>query len=215
MKILVLFAITLVLVSKISGQAMVLHDPVTSRTFNTSRYSEIKGTPFFNEDWLPGTATSPRGIFKNLKLKLDAYSNTVYCNKDDEAYEFEDEITGFTLVKAGDTLVFRKGLTGSNLKPVQYVQVLSEGKVSLYRSDVKMISEMSEINAGMVKTFMNSTRYYIVKDGKTELVKLNKSDIMKFLEDKEDQVKEYIDKNKIGTRKENDFAKILNYYNSI
>lgn len=197
------------------GQVMVLHDPVTARSFSTEKYSAIKGTPFLYDKWTPGSATSARGTYKDLQLKLDAYENILYFSKDEFTFEFQETIKSFTLIIEGDTLHFKRGLTGSNLKANQYVQVLTEGKLSLYRSDIKSISEMSEINAGMVKTFISSNRYYIGTDDKLELVKLNKGDIFEYFKDKEDKVKAYMDANKIGTKKEADFAKILKYYNTL
>jgi hypothetical protein len=35
------------------------------------------------------------------------------------------------------------------------------------------------------------------------------------MKDKEDAIKEFIDKNKLPTKKEGDFVKILKYYNSL
>jgi len=196
-------------------QSMILYDPVSARTFSSEKYSAIKGTPFLYDKWIPGSATSARGTYNDMQLKLDAYENILYFSRDESTYEFQEKIISFTLLNSGDTLKFKMGLTGSNLKANQYAQLISEGKVSLYRSDIKSISEMSEINAGMVKTFISSTRYYIRKDDKLDLVKLNKSDIFEYLKDKEDKIKEFMDANKIGTKKESDFARILNFYNSL
>ncbi len=196
------------------SQDMVLHDPVTGKSFSSEKYSEIRGTPFLYDKWIPGTATSARGIYKDLQLKLDSYNNILYFYKDETPYEFQEPIKSFMLINP-DTLRFKKGISGSGLKADQWVQVFTEGKIGFYRSDIKLVSEMSEINVGMVKTFTNSSRYYISKDGKTELVKLSKGDIFEHIKDKEDQVKAYIDANNIGTKKEGDFAKILRYYNSL
>lgn len=204
----------IICVMTVSAQ-MVLHDPVTGRTFDADKYSATRGTPFLFEKWMPGTATSDRGVYPNLELKLDAYNNVLYFNRDDQPHEFMDHIKSFTLRSGTDTLYFKKGITGSNLKADQFVQVLADGNLGFYRSDIKTISEMSEINAGIVKTFNTSTRYYILKNGATQLVKLNKGDILEYMKDKEDKVKEYMDSNKIQGKKENDLVKIIRYYNSL
>ena len=209
-----MFLLSFTILCCVAGSAqMVLHDPVTGRTFDVERYSSTRGTPFLFEKWLPGTATSERGIYKNLELKLDAFTNTLYFNRNDELYEFIEQIKSFTII-SGDTLYFKKGLSGNNLKPDQYVQVLAEGKVNFYKSEIKSITEMSEINAGMVKTFISSTRYFISKDDKLEMVKLNK-DILDFMGDKKDQIKDFMDSNKISAKKESDFVKIIRLYNSL
>jgi hypothetical protein len=214
MKKLFYICILSLVTTSVFSQGMILHDPVTGRVFKADKYSAIRGTPFLFDKWLPGSASSERGTYHNMQLKLDAYDNVVYFNKNDEPYEFQEKIVSFTLVDP-DTMYYRKGITGPGLKPEQFVRVLVEGKLGAYKSDIKMVSEMSEINSGMVKTFTGSTRYYISKDGKIELVKLNKSDIFEFIKDKEDKVKEYIDQQKISTKKEADFVNILKYYNSL
>jgi hypothetical protein len=196
------------------SQAMVLIDPVTNRPFNTDKYSAVRGTPFLNENWQKGSAISQRGIYQNLELKLDAYENVLYFNKEDVPYEFQENIISFQTFSNGDTLKYLKGISASNLKPGQYVQVLAEGKINFYRSDIKTISEMSEINAGIVKSFITSTRYFINRDGKTELVKLNK-DILAYMKDKEDRVNDFMDSNKISAKKEADFKKIITFYNGL
>jgi hypothetical protein len=209
-----LLAILLLTDISINAQGMTLYDPVTSRTFDSDKYSSMKGSPFLYEKWNAGTATSQRGVYNELELKLDSYANILYYNREDNLYEFLEDIRSFVIFN-GDSMYFKKGLSAPSLKPNQYVQVLAEGKMSLYRSEIKQISEMSEINAGMVKTFTTSTRYYVTKDGQTQLIKLNKSDVLGFMKDKETEIKDYIEKNNIGTKKEADLAKIIKYYNSL
>ena len=67
----------------------------------------------------------------------------------------------------------------------------------------------------MVKTFISSVRYYISKDGKTELVKLNKGDMLEFMDDKKERIKEFMETTKNQGKKEVDFVKIIRFYNSL
>jgi hypothetical protein len=97
----------------------------------------------------------------------------------------------------------------------QFVQVLAEGKISFYRSDIKLISEMSEINSGMIKTFITATRYFIIKDGQTALIRLNKNEVFELMKDNEAKVKSFIEEHKIPVKKEADFTRILQFYNSL
>lgn len=171
------------------------------------------------DKWIKGSASVDSGTYNNLDLKLDAYENTLYFNKDDQPYEFQANVKRFVLMpNGGDSSTFQyftKGISGGGLKRDQYVQILADGNVSLYRSDFKLLSEVNEINVGVVKTFNTSTRYYIKKGDEIKVVKLSKKEIMPFLADKENEVQAFIDQNKIGTKKESDFAMIINYYNSL
>jgi len=204
----------LVLAYSLQAQIIIMQDPVSARTFNGDKYSGMKGSPFLYDKWIPGAVTTAKGIYPNLELKLDAYSNILYHKKNDEPYEIQDEIKSFYLV-ASDTLYFKNGLSGKTLTPGQFVQVLTEGKISFYRSDIKLISEMSEINSGMIKTFITATRYFIIKDGQTALIRLNKNEVFELMKDNEAKVKSFIEEHKIPVKKEADFTRILQFYNSL
>jgi hypothetical protein len=213
MKIIINCLVSILLSQFLFGQDLVLHDPVSNRTFNSDKFSEIKGSVFLYDKWFPGEVRSKRGLYKDLELKLDLYNNAVYFKRDDLANEFQEEIIGFTIINK-DSQFFKRGYAGNGLKQEQFVQVLAEGKISLLRSDIKLVSEMSEINAGIVKTFNNLTRYYIVKNNRAELVKLNK-DLLDHLDDQKDMVKAYMEDKKIPAKKESDFTQIFRYYNTL
>ena len=66
---------------------MILHDPVSARTFNSEKYSGIKGSPFLCDNWMAGSITIEKSIYNKVELKFDAYSNKIYFNKNDEPFE--------------------------------------------------------------------------------------------------------------------------------
>lgn len=203
------------------SQNMVLNDPVSSRVFTTDKYAGVKGSPFLYDKWIAGTASIAKGYYNNLELKLDAYSNTLFFKKDEEPFEFVDDVKWFilmpTITDSSTYQYFKKGLSGPGLKTNQFVQVIFEGTLSLYKSDIKLLSEINEINAGVVKSFSNSSRYYIMKDNTTtlQLIKLNKKEVFEIIKDKEDKVQAYIDEKKLSTKKDTDLILVLKYYNSL
>lgn len=201
------------------SQSMVLHDPVSARVFNTTRYSNILGTPFLFDKWITGSVLTPRGIYKDIQLKLDAYDNTLYFNRDEKLFEFEDQITGFVLMPnpadSSSYLRFRKGLSATGLKSEQYLQIMSEGKMTLYKLDTKILSEVNQINQGVIQSFTNATRYYVMKNNTLQQIKLGKAEILGVLSDKKQQVEAYVDKNNLSFKRDKDVAIIFNYYNSL
>src|SRR5918993_3908027 len=204
-----------VLVSLSTFSQNILFDPVSNKVFNPDKYSSVSGSPFVVDKWQKGSVTTAKGIYKDLLLKLDAYSNTVLFNKDDQAYEFQDPVTMFTIEASKDTQVFRKGLTGPSLKPEQFVQVLVDGKTSLYRSDIKLFAEINQINKGLVKSFTTSTRYFLVKDGTVQLIKLNKSELLAMLADRRSELETTISKEKLDLRRQSDVVSLVKTYNSL
>lgn len=200
------------------AQNMILHDPVSSRVFNTYKYSEIRGTPFLFDKWITGSVNIPQGRYADLQLKYDVYENTLLFNRNDQSFEFQDPVLSFTLMPdPGDSsnyLYFTKGISATGLKENQFVQVLTEGKISLYKSDIKLLSELNEINRGVVQSFSKSSRYFALKNNSIELIKLNKNEILALVGDKEKEVSAFISKYKLSFKKEQDIIAIVDYYNT-
>src|SRR5688572_7578190 len=149
--------------TRVFSQVMVLHDTISARVFSTERYSGINGSPFLYDKWIAGSVTVDKGVYNNLELTLDAYSNKLYFNKNDELYEFEDAVKGFTLklvpADSASFLYFRNGFSGDGLRNDQFVQIITEGKIALYKSDIKLLTEVNEINKGRIKTFGDASKY--------------------------------------------------------
>lgn len=202
------------------AQLLQLQDPVSSKNFNSDKYTGIKGTPFLVDKWQHGTVITNKGNYADLELKLDLYDNKLFFNKNDASFELLDQVVAIQLFpKWPDTSnkqVFIKGMSQNNIHPDQYVQVLvPQGQVQLYRSDIKQVTEMSEINAGMVKTFYNSSRYFIKKGNQFNLIRLKKEEIMPYLAEKEAAINDFIVKNKLNLKKEIDFVQLIQAFNAL
>jgi len=200
------------------AQLLQLQDPVSSKNFNPDKYAGIRGTPLFQDKWIHGSVVTSKGIYPDLELKIDLYDNILFFNKEDASFELLDQIVSVKLFpKWPDTLqqiIFVKGMSQNGLRPEQYVQALvGTGAIQLYRSDIKQVTEMSEINAGMIKTFANTSRYYIKKGDQLKLIKLNKEEIMPFLMDKEAELNSVIEAKRLNLKKESDIIQLVQAYN--
>jgi hypothetical protein len=206
-------------VSVFSQNVVALQDPVSSKNFNSEKYSSIRGTPFLVDKWIKGNVTTPKGVYQSLELKFNVYDNALFFNKNDESFELQDDIVSFTLMPkpddAGSYMIYKRGISGADLHDNQYVQVLLEGNMSLYKLDVKQLSEMSEINAGVVKNFTNNAKYYIGKNHDLQFIKINKTEILNALKDKQDKIQAFINEKKFSFRKDADLIEVLKYYNSL
>jgi len=202
------------------AQLLQLQDPVSSKNFNPDKYAGIRGTPLFQDKWIHGSVVTTKGIYPDLELKIDLYDNILFFNKEDASFELLDQIVSVKLYpKWPDTIqqyIFVKGMNQNGLKPEQYVQALvGTGAVQLYRSDIKQVTEMSEINVGMIKTFANTSRYYIKKGNELKLIKLNKEELMSFLMDKEAEVNAAIEAKRLNLKKESDIIQVIQAYNNL
>ena len=204
----------------VQAQLLQLQDPVSSKNFNPEKYAGIRGTPFLQEKWVHGSVTTNLGVYNDLELKIDLYDNILFFNNGGEPFELIDKIVEVKLFPKWpdnkNELLFVKGLSQAGIKPEQYIQVLvGTGAVQFYRSDIKQVSEMSEINAGMVKTFANASRFYIKKGDQFKLIRLNKEDVMSFLIDKDAAINAVITEKKLNLKKEGDIAQAIQAYNSL
>lgn len=204
----------------VQAQLLQLQDPVSNKNFNPEKYAGIRGTPFLQEKWVHGSVTTNLGVYNDLELKIDLYDNILFFNNGGEPFELIDKIVEVKLFPKWpdnkNELLFVKGLSQAGIKPEQYIQVLvGTGAVQFYRSDIKQVSEMSEINAGMVKTFANASRFYIKKGDQFKLIRLNKEDVMSFLIDKDAAINAVITEKKLNLKKEGDIAQAIQAYNSL
>ena len=198
------------------SQEAILHDPVSSTVFQTSRYAGIKGSPFLIDTWTKGRAHTSKGYYPVLELKLDAFNNVLLFNRNNEPFQFEEDIVSFVLMPSDDSAsfkYFKKGYTATGLKPIQYVELLASEPVLLLRSDIRQVSDMNEINQGVIKTFNSITRYYAGSKDKLELIRLNQKDILALFPGQEDKIREYVKLNKLNFRNEKDVAALFNFMN--
>lgn len=207
-------------IQNVQAQLLQLQDPVSNKNFNPEKYAGIRGTPFLQEKWVHGSVTTNLGVYNDLELKIDLYDNILFFNNGGEPFELIDKIVEVKLFPKWpdnkNELLFIKGLSQAGIKPEQYIQVLvGTGAVQFYRSDIKQVSEMSEINAGMVKTFANASRFYIKKGDQFKLIRLNKEDVMSFLIDKDAAINAVITEKKLNLKKEGDIAQAIQAYNSL
>lgn len=211
--------LTLYIISPSQGQVQILHDPISARTFDSEKYSGVNGSPFLHDNWIKGIVNVGKGTYRNLELKLDAVSNVLYFNRNDELFEFEEPVISFVLMPrpndSSSYQSFRNGFSGDGLRSNQFVQVLTNGTIMLLRSDAKLITDVNEINRGTIRTFSNTSRYYILEGDKTRSIKLSKDDIYDLVKDEQAAIDAYVSQNKLSTKKPEDLIKILKYYNSL
>lgn len=205
--------------SNTKAQSLQLYDPVANRTFSAEKYTSIRGIPFLFDKWMKATIYTEKGFYEGLQIKYELVENKIYFNKNDESFELQENVKAFTLFPnpsdPKSALNYSKGFKGSGLNSDQFVQVVVDGKVQLLKSDIKSITEMSEINAGMVKTFATTSRYYINNSKGLFLIRFNKTELLPFLQDKDEQIQNFIKEKGLNLRKDIDLLMLLNYYNTL
>ena len=214
-----LLSIVFILHGSTSFTQVQIQDPLSGRLLSVSKYGGINGNPFLSDQWMMGNVTQKQGKYTNLELKYDAFSNTLYFNKNGELFEFQDEVISFLLMpnkkEESKHQLFVKGLESGDFGKNQFVQVLYNGRIGMYKLTMVFVSEMNKINEGVVKTFQKSERYYFKVNDRLELIRLNKKDVMAFLTDRSAEVENYATAAGLSFKKESDIVRILEYYASL
>ncbi|MBF9253576.1 hypothetical protein I2I11_09760 [Pontibacter sp. 172403-2] len=193
------------------------------------RYEGVKGSPFFLDKWGKATIHIPDNlIFDNVPVKYNVYENVVQFQKGDgKTYLLPPNKIDYFVLK--DTLgarsyTFRKVPEISRMlkSPTdRFAIVLHEGKKStmvllpgksLVKADFK-----GGYSAG--RTFdelVTENDYYLIKQGEEpQKVKLSKRSLLKALQDKQQQVEDFISKQNIDADTEEGWMETLAFYDSL
>jgi len=177
----------------------------------------VTGNQFlFTREFLTGSVTMNGKLFTDHQLKYDTYNDELLIVFDNMTIlQLNKEmINMFTLNYADITHKFIK-LEADSLIPVAgYVDVVYEGKTTLY---VKYTSEISRLAQGRTyDVFINDQRIYL-KKGDTLFNIRKEKDLLNLLGDKQQQIRHYIRVNKIRLSKKvpESFVPVLKFYDDI
>jgi len=195
-----------------------------ARTWD-NRYEGVRGTPYLKNVWQNAQIISIEGkVYNNVPLKYDVYSNllAVKNSKGDSISTETTNTKEFTWIGTGMTFVKEPLLDNTtDLKNFGrlYQQIFKGNKTTLlknYRKELLKADYQGGYNANRrYDELIDETDYYLKKDTQIEKIKLNEKNIVKFLADKEKEVKDFIKKQKLNLKNETDVVKLLQYYETL
>jgi len=98
------------------------------------------------------------------------------------------------------------------------LRVLVDGPTKLFK-EIRFVKQEKEIVRYGVQAPTSSVRkisnYYLVDDNGATLIHNKKKDLLKYIDKKSDEVRNYVNKYNLRYSNDNDLIKILEYYNSI
>lgn len=216
--------ITTVLTGSLVARAQETLQATDGKPFNANATADVNGSVDFKLDWADGTLTRKGGKqYTNLKLKYDVYDDQVVFEDVKSGNSFVPtftDITGFTLKGLdGDKteMIFANGFPAvDNQTPASFYQVIAGGKTQLLKRFSKNIKESQGFGDGTTtKAFEDTETDYILKNGTMTKVKADEKDITTALSDKAPQLTAYAKTNHLGFKKDEDLAKIFDYYNTL
>jgi len=196
-------------------------EPFANRAYKEKADNSVEGNPLLFDNWMPGEVILKNGEKYFLqKINLDAGVNIFLYSKNDTVFEFSDNVKEIKIYGPDHTdnpssdMVFM-----SNVKPNDpgLVHVLDSGKIIIFQEYDKK-PEGENYSNGIVN---NSRKYTLhttqsaVVNNQVIPIKFSSSSLDEITSDKKQQVQAFVKENKLRVKKEDDFLRAINFYNSI
>lgn len=182
-------------------------------------YTDIEGSPLLYEAWLPGKVTTVSGkVYENLKLNYNIYEEmlTFVYDSADKPLKFEEQVKTFTIYTPA-ALTFANSFPAIDRQTTAsfYHVLSSNGKTALLKRYQKILNVIKNYNSSETKKFQDAVAYYIYKDGKMLQLSKNKDSILNTLANKKEQLQSFVKQSNLNLKKDEDLAKLFDYYLSI
>ncbi len=191
------------------------------RPFKNS-YSEIKGSPFFPEEWtFAFVKINEESTLQWVSIRLNLFTQALHYKEGNNiemaaqpgfvrGIEFYDSIRN-------KVYKFQTGFPEiDNQSSNNFYQVLSEGSVLLLKSIRKKLSEnKNEMSGEIEKQFNLYEDYYVFANNKMERLKKEKAFILKKLSARKEEVEKFSNENHLNFKNIKDITGLFIFYNSI
>jgi hypothetical protein len=190
------------------------------------RYEKIKGSAFYNPEWLKAELSQPDGkSFGTYPVRLNLATHEVHFT-DKKGYELaanDNSVAKVVFIDSTNTGKPRKtfrndyeGVTTVYGKNKKYAEELNEGHFGLLKVTIREGREADSMFGTMKRYYFIDRIDYFVRSGRRveKVRKLTEDEVMTILPGNRDAV-EYIKKNKLNLKKEEDVIRLFDYLNLI
>jgi hypothetical protein len=187
-----------------------------------SDYQRVKGTAYLTSDWVMGVVTLTGGDkIREVKLKVDIFEHHLLAYNDylKRTIKIDTrEVERFSITDGNKTRVFQKVNNDFGFKKndnVYFMEVLQEGKLSFYKLIQKSMLPMATPQSGYSDEFYTSEHYYLFYRGRFEQIRLRRSELTSRFPELKADIKSFARQQKLRMKKEEDFAKVVEYIGSV
>ena len=185
----------------------------------------IEGTPFYPEQYYKADLFIKNGkTYENIYVKFNLQENLVLFKSPDgvemsatsavQKIIFTDTINGGIMINK----VFENGFPAIDKQNENsYYEVLDSGKVKLLKYHAVRYTDKNYYgDASITRVFEQTEICYFYEPGK-RIKKIEKGmkELLSLFTDKRTELNKYIDEQKLKCRNENDWEKVIAYYNSL
>lgn len=219
-----LLAIIMPAAFKACAQVKFLND-VQGKPYMEQSYTAEEGSPYLIPNWAEGKVDLVNGKTTVVPIKYDLIRDELlfHGKSDSAAFAFVDQVKGFsftsTAIEESNILmpVFNSGYPAvEDQTQASFYQLIADGKVKLLKHYKKIIRTEKAFNsATSTRSFVLSSTYYVFIDNQITRIKPGQKTILAALSDKANQLKSYMQNNKIDYKNDAALAKLFGYYNSL
>lgn len=192
------------------------------RLYNGKEYKEYQysfelGQPFFfHSDWSKGTVMYDGGFYKDVSILYNIVTDQLIIQNHHNFSKIQlikDKVASFSLLGHSFINIPRDSLLSTNLKP-GYYDILSTGNITLLARRTKNIQET--VRQTVEHKIYGKDHFYVKKNNNYVPIQTKKS-FLELFPDKKKEIQQYIRKNKLRFRKdqENVMFKVVAYYNQL
>lgn len=180
----------------------------------------ILGSPYLFNNWIGvfNVSTKDGGSNKLFNLNYNLKTKTIESIiSKDSIYQYDMSNIDFVNInnEKYDVFLSSKNDELNGLYKVLFenekIKLYKEFKIYVLESTINPLTQEKISKDEYVQLF----NYYFIKSDKFSNLKLNKSSVLNYLDDKRDLIKKYVNSNNLSYSNEIDVVKILNYYISI
>ncbi|RMG24818.1 MAG: hypothetical protein D6730_11995 [Bacteroidetes bacterium] len=190
-----------------------------------NRYSHIKGSPYFFDEWMVASIESNEGEYiRGFLMNLNGHTAAIEVKKGERFMELDaqyykkitlrrDQNPGSWQQTYGDSLLFCRGLHkkfGHRMVLVIYrgerIALVNDFTVSLLTKEVQDVGKTVSF-----QSFFKQNQYYLIQGADIRLVKLNKKKLLEQLGHTK-ELEKYVKSEKIRFNSLPDLQKLLTYY---
>jgi hypothetical protein len=182
--------------------------------------STFSGSVFYNNEWEKGyVRLSDNTLVSDLSLKLNAYTNELYLNRDGKIMVLNDaaaSVAEFGLTDPDGAKVFRRGYPAAAANTTKtFYEVVASGKLSLLKLHAKHIVEKRDINRVPVQEMTDAESYYVFDSASNRTIETrhNKNALIEALPARADAIQTIIRDKKLKMRSDEDWVTLFGELN--
>jgi hypothetical protein len=187
-----------------------------SHLYNGSAYTEYISQndehPYFIDEWVEGSVTYDEELHNNIPLLYDISLDRIIV---DNPYSIKKVMLVFEKVSDFTIKDHHFVQLKSTPLPVGYYELGYDGQHKVYVRHRKTLQSKA-VDYSVINLFEEKKLYYIYKNGTFYSVR-GKRSVLKLLEDKKKDLKEFIRNNKLqfGDDKARDISRLVQYYDQL